>query len=81
MTIEYDKKLHVGPYTVEVSTKEARGYFEHDEFGDKRGGGLWFQTNEDGKLEIIDYDGRVCLPDRVIEVLDQMGVVVPEEFR
>ena len=29
------KKVHVAPYTVEVSTKDARGYFEHDEFGDE----------------------------------------------
>lgn len=81
MTIEYDKKVHVAPYIVEVSTKEARGYFEHDELGDEAGGGLWFQTNDDGKLEIIDYDGMSHLPGRVIEALDQMGVVVPEEFR
>lgn len=78
--IVFDKKVHVAPYTVEVSTKEARGHFEHDEFGDERGGGLWFQANEDGKLEIIDYDGRVCLPDRVIEALEQMDIIVPEEF-
>lgn len=79
-TIEYDKKVHVAPYTVEVSTKEARGYFEHDEHGDELGGGLWFDTTG-AKLELTDYDGVFCLPSRVIEALEQMDIIVPEEFR
>lgn len=81
MTIEYDKKVHVAPYTVEVSTKVNRGYFEHDGLGDEAGGGLWFWTSEDGKLELADYDGMSCLPGRVIEALEQMDIIVPEEFR
>lgn len=79
-TIAFDKKVHVAPYTVEVSTKDARGYFEHDELGDEAGGGLWFDTTG-AKLELTDYDGVFCLPSRVIEALEQMDIIVPEEFR
>lgn len=79
-TIIFDKKVHIAPYTVEVSTKEARGYFEHDEHGDELGGGLWFDTTG-AKLELTDYDGVFCLPSRVIEALEQMDIIVPEEFR
>lgn len=80
MTIEYDKSLHIAPFTVGVSTKDARGYFEHDEHGDAAGGGLWFSTTG-AKLELVDYDGVFCLPGRVIKALEQMDIVVPEEFR
>ena len=79
-TIVFDKKVHVEPFTVEVSTKKGRGYFEHDEYGDEAGGGLWFDTTG-AKLELTDYDGVFCLPGRVIEALEQMDIIVPEEFR
>lgn len=80
MTIEYDKSLHIAPFTVGVSTKDARGYFEHDRYGEEVGGELWFEASG-GKLELVDYDGTFALPGRVIKALEQMGVVVPNEFR
>lgn len=80
MTIEYDKSLHLAPFTVAVCTKTGLGYFEHDEHGDAAGGGLWFSTTG-AKLELVDYDGVFCLPGRVIKALEQMDIVVPEEFR
>jgi len=71
----FDKLTHTKHYTVEVSTEEQRGYFEHLIHGDERGGGLWFEDNV-----LTDYDGVAVLPKEVYTALREMGFVVPEEF-
>ena len=85
--LNFDKEAYIAPFTVKVDTAKCRGYFEHDEYGDGCGGGLWFDTvpvNRVGsvvkKWELADYDGVACLPMRVIKALRGMGFIVGEEF-
>ena len=65
-------------YTVEVDSANRYGYFEHNIHGG--GGGLWFECSEDGKLELIDYDGVFELPGPVIDILREGGFIVGKEF-
>ena len=69
-------KVTTDNFTVEIFDETSlRGYFEHNELGDNRGGGLWF----DG-LSLIDYDGVYCLPKEVIQALRDTGFYVDPEF-
>lgn len=43
--------------------------------------GLWFEVNADGKLELVDYDGIMSLPEQAIELLEEQGFVVGEDFK
>lgn len=38
--------------------------------------GIWIENNE-----LTDYDGLFCLPNEAINLLEQLGVVINEEFR
>lgn len=67
-------------FEVQVFSDDTRGYFEHNEVGDDCAGELWFERNAEGKMEITDYDGVVCLPKEVIETLRKAGFVIGEEF-
>lgn len=69
-TLNYD--IHIDPVAL-------YGYFEHNEYGDYVGGGLWFERDGD-VLELVDYDGVVALPDEVKEGLTVNRVVVPSDF-
>ena len=63
-------------FDVGISVEGDRGYFEHHEYGEEVGGGLWF---EDG--EIIDYDGTFELPMEVLlELRDNRGVKIDKLF-
>lgn len=53
------------------------GWFERD--SDGSGGGLWFEL-QDGKLALLDYDGRSTLPCAVLEFLRLAGVDAGKEF-
>jgi len=55
-------------YTIQIDTTEQYGYFEHNELGDEKAGGLWF----DG-LRLSDYDGVYELPRQVIAALINSG--------
>lgn len=88
MTYNFDKKMQTANFTVEVDTAACYGHFEHNECGDERGGGLWFEVNiethrvgSDRILELVDYDGVACLPLEVSGALIDAGFVVNEEFR
>jgi len=57
------------------------GFFEHDEYGDGCGGGLWFEDKElcSGGLwfedkELVDYDGVAMLPQEVWFALKELGI-------
>lgn len=51
----------------------SRMWFEHKEYGDEYGGGLWFDF-----MELIDYDGCGVLPKEILDVLDAKGFDVKE---
>lgn len=71
----FDMKFQSGPYTIEIDTRAEYGYFEHEDLGDERGGGLWFEDNK-----LTDYDGMEYLPAYVIKGLREAGFIVDEEF-
>ena len=75
-TIDYDKKGKTGKFEVNVSTEKQYGYFEHDEYGEDYGGGLWFERNE-----LVDYDGVYSLPKEVIEKIEALGFIVEDSFK
>ncbi len=85
MSYNFDTKLNKGKYEVQIDTAANYGYFEHEEYGDERGGGLWFDTHPTSTpqkkvLNLIDYDGMSYLPKHVIEALREAGHNVDEEF-
>ena len=50
------------------------GWFEHHEYGDGYGGGLWFKD-----AELIDYDGIAdYLPNEILDALEAIGFDVDE---
>lgn len=73
-------EINTKRFTVAIVSGRARGWFEHHIHGDERGGGLWFE-DQAGKLTLTDYDGVACLPKQVWEALEQIGVVIGEEFK
>ena len=76
-----DKSIHIAPYTIEVSPQRRHGYFEHDTWGEERGGGLDFDLAADGTLTLIDMDGPCgALPKKVAKALRDWGINVPEQF-
>lgn len=72
-----DKRLrtHAGKFEVVLNPEENFGYFEHEDYGDEWGGGLWFE----GK-NLIDYDGVYELPSEVIAGIRELGYIVAQEF-
>ena len=69
-------KITTDNVTVEIFDETPlRGYFEHEEYGDEYGGGLWFE----GK-NLVDYDGVFELPKEVIQALRDLGFYVDPEF-
>lgn len=75
MSYNFSLKFQAGPFEVTVDTTSQYGYFEHDDFGDEYGGGLWFESNA-----LVDYDGVFELPREVVDGLRQHDFVVGEEF-
>lgn len=65
-------------WTMSMSPTELRGSFERDRDG--TGGGLWFEVNEAGQLELIDYDGVFALPKPVLRALRSAGVNAGRDF-
>lgn len=87
MAYNFNKKVIVGKFTIEVDEASRYGYFEHDEYGE--GGGLWFgfahdengELTSDTRLHLEDYDGVSMLPKDVASGLEQLGYVVGEDFK
>ena len=71
----YTEKLTRRKQSVEVSPSTSYGWFEHCDFGDNCGGGLWFE----GKA-LTDYDGVSILPRSVCEALVILGYTVEADF-
>lgn len=74
----FDKKMKIGVWEIGVDTSAQYGYFERETDG--TGGGLWFVTNDDGKLELTDYDGVTCLSASIVLALRGNGFIVTEDF-
>ena len=89
MSYEFNKTIQVGQYEIKVDEQKMYGYFEHDQYGDTLGGGLWFtqQYDDDGnrtsddRLYLDDYDGVYELPQHVWEGLEKLGYVVEDGFK
>jgi hypothetical protein len=67
------KTSHTG-----VSTTELKGYWERADGSE--GGELLFDKDDDGVLNLIDYDGGMALPMVVVEELRAAGFLVDEVF-
>ena len=65
------KTINTKRFEVGIHTDRKHGWFEHNEYGDECGGGLWFH---DGAL--VDYDGVYELPREVIQALAEQGIDV-----
>ena len=68
-------RTHKGKFEVVINPAENFGYFEHEDYGDEWGGGLWFE----GK-SLTDYDGVYELPAEVVTGIRELGYVVAPEF-
>ena len=72
-------EFEAGPFTIgpvkhnNGSCVPGRAYFEHNEYGDECGGGLWFDGSE-----LDDYDGVGCLPRAVGRALRELGITVDD---
>lgn len=70
-----EHKLTKGKYAIWISEDRYLGYFEHEDYGDEAGGGLWFSANA-----LMDYDGVFELPQDVIAGLRELGFFVNKDF-
>ena len=68
-------KTQQGKFEVVINPAENFGYFEHEDYGDEWGGGLWFE----GK-SLTDYDGVYELPAEIIAGIRELGFTVAKEF-
>jgi hypothetical protein len=68
-------RTQVGKFEVVIKPAEKRGYFEHQDYGEDWGGGLWFE----GK-DLIDYDGVFELPRAVVRGIRELGYIVDKDF-
>ena len=75
MSIEFDYKTEnfYGEIYEDSVSGELKGWFEHNEYGDEYGGGLWFLWV--GKTPtLVDYDGiSGYLPKEIIDELTKEG--------
>lgn len=70
MAYNFDVRVQVGEYTIEIDSTACYGYFENAETGD--GGGLWFAEDK----VLVDYDGVFSLPKKVADALISAGYVI-----
>lgn len=63
-------------YYGEITPDTHCGWFDHEEYGEECGGGLWFDNN----MNLTDYDGVIELPKEVVQAIRDLGFYVGEEF-
>jgi hypothetical protein len=61
-----------------VDTTELKGYWDRADGSD--GGELLFEKDDDGGLNLIDYDGCMFLQMSVITELREAGFIVSADF-
>lgn len=79
MSYTFDITLQYNSVAViKIDTEALYGYWEHSDGSE--GGGLWFDKNCDGILELADYDGAFELPIKVLKALESARVFVDDVF-
>lgn len=69
----WETKDFYGEIYEDSETGEVRGWFEHNEYGDEYGGGLWFKWVGNVAV-LVDYDGiSGYLPKEIIDELTKEG--------
>jgi hypothetical protein len=63
---------------VKIDPEALYGAWDHKDGSE--GGGLWFELLDDGRLDLVDYDGYYYLPKAVVKALREAGVSVDETF-
>ena len=85
MSYNYTQIKKVGQWEVSIDPAASYGYFEH--YIEGEGGGLWFEVSatstpgDSGRvLDLIDFDGRACLPKKVAQAIRELGHIVGPDF-
>ena len=74
MKILHTKRFEVGIHDLSAGMPHQHGWFEHNDYGDEYGGGLWFKDNV-----LVDYDGiGGYLPAEILDALEANGFNVDE---
>jgi hypothetical protein len=63
-----------GSYQIEIDPAARYGRYKHALYD--QGGSLYFCPNDEGSLELVDFDGMMCLPRDVRLGLVKAGFVV-----
>ena len=74
-TYNFDKKKQIGKFDVKIASDSNYGCFEHDDYGEDLGGGLWFNDED----ELVDFDGMHILPVEVARAIIDLGYKVEVE--
>lgn len=67
-----------GPGEIKIDPKALYGYWERRDGSE--GGGLWFAHVDDGKMELVDFDGAYELPATCVKLLRDAGYVLDSCF-
>lgn len=70
--------LAAGAGVVQIDEWKRYGYWEYRD--GTEGGGLWFDRDDTGALELVDFDGAGQLPFAVVKHLRDAGFVVDDTF-
>jgi len=74
MLVLHTKRFEVGVHEQTAGMPHQHGWFEHNDYGDEYGGGLWFKDRE-----LVDYDGiSGYLPKEILDALEANGFDVKE---
>lgn len=76
MAYNFDQDISTENYTIQIDTFAHYGSFEHKIYGDRIGGGLWF----DEQNMLIDYDGVYELPKQVKDSLVKHYKIYPDQI-
>ena len=74
MIVIHTKRFEIGIHDESSGMPHRHGWFEHEDYGDEYGGGLWFKDGE-----LVDYDGIAdYLPTEILDALEGQGFNVDE---
>lgn len=71
--------------TMDLYLEETRGFIEWDvpdlDTTEEIGLMFEFRPGHEPQLQLYDYDGVFSLPDEAIELIESVGIFVPNEFK